>query len=270
MLCYAARYITSLAGLPNFNGIDVDFKANLGAWRSYFDSSDTHAEKLPGKWEAELDPMQKLCVLRSVRPDKVVPGMELYVKRSIGEKFVLPPPFDLATSFKDSNNVLPIVFVLSPGADPYGYLYKFADEMKFSKKLSNISLGQGQGPIAEKLINMACDRGQWVMLQNCHLCPSWMPRLEAIVEQYKPDEIHRDYRLWLTSMPSEKFPVSVLQNSVKMTLEPPRGVRLNLNGSYNDFTDSYLESQGAKAAPFKKLLYAACFFHAMLQDRSIA
>lgn len=47
----------------------------------------------------------------------------------------------------------------------------------------SISLGQGQGPIAEKMLQGGTEVGSWIFFQNCHLAPSWMPRLERLVSQ---------------------------------------------------------------------------------------
>lgn len=82
-----------------------------------------------------------------------------------------------------------LIFVLSPGADPASDFLRFADEMKFGRKTEFISLGQGQGPKAERMITDAMERGCWVLLQNCHLAPSWMPTLEKIVDSIQPEKV---------------------------------------------------------------------------------
>ncbi len=57
--------------------------------------------------------------------------------------------------------------------------------------------------------------------------PSWMNKLEFLYES-TPNECHHNFRLWLTTVPSPVFPVSVLQNGLKITYEPPKGLKNNL------------------------------------------
>ena len=48
-----------------------------------------------------------------------------------------------------------------------------------------------QGPLAEEMMRCAMEQGKWVFFQNCHLAPSWMPTLEALVEQIDPAKVRR-------------------------------------------------------------------------------
>ena len=81
----------------------------------------------------------------------------------------------------------------------------------------SISLGQGQGKKAKALVQQGYAKGYWVLLQNCHLSISWMPELELLCESLN-EGMHKDFRLWLTSMPTASFSIPILQNSIKMTL----------------------------------------------------
>ncbi|XP_070190635.1 dynein axonemal heavy chain 1-like isoform X2 [Littorina saxatilis] len=259
--------ILVLGALPKFVPFVDDFKNHLEGFKTIFDSPDPHREELPGQWNTDLDSFQKILVMKALRLDKVTNAMQDYVAGNLGQRFIEPQATDLAAVFKESSPTTPLIFVLSAGTDPAADLYKFAEEMRFAKKLTAISLGQGQGPRAEQLMRSAMERGKWVFFQNCHLSPSWMPNLERLVEQIDPEKVHRDFRLWLTSMPSEKFPVFILQNGSKMTVEPPKGIKANLLKSYGSFNDEFLNSCGEKVTEFKHLLLSLCLFHGVLIER---
>ncbi|XP_068082965.1 dynein axonemal heavy chain 1 [Anabrus simplex] len=262
--------ILAMAVLPNFTDFVDSFPKHIKHYQAIFDAIEPNKEPLPQPWEKQLNDFQRLLVLKALRPDKVTNAMQDYLSIHLGPQFIEPQTTDLANIFKESTPNTPLVFVLSTGTDPAADLYKFADKMKFSKRMHVISLGQGQGPRAEFMMNSAMEMGYWVFFQNCHLSPSWMPRLDYLVENINPDTTHRDFRMWLTSTPSPAFPVSILQNCCKMTVEPPRGLKANMMRAFSnqvtEFND-FFHSDHPKVYTFKWLLFSLCLFHGVCLER---
>ncbi|KAG5443966.1 Dynein heavy chain 3, axonemal [Clonorchis sinensis] len=262
--------IVRASELPGFDGFMEDVQNRPEEWREMYDSMEPHKFVAPGKF-SRLAGLEKLTVLRCIRPDKVVPGVQDFIAENMGATFIEPPTFDLAGSFADSNCCSPLIFILSPGADPMNALIRFGADMGYTgDRIQTISLGQGQGPIAAKMISQGTEDGTWIVLQNCHLAVSWMPALEKICEEViVPSRVHTDFRLWLTSYPSNDFPVTILENGVKMTNEPPKGLRSNLLRSYlNDpISDPSFFDGCSKGPIWHKMLFGLCFFHALVQER---
>ncbi len=118
-----------------------------------------------GHWNKRLSSFQKLIFIKAFHEEKVVFALTDFVTENLGKMFVENPPTDLATLFQDMSNTVPLVFVLSTGSDPMGAFMRFAREKGCSDRVQAISLGQGQGPIAEKLIVNGTKTGDWVFLQ---------------------------------------------------------------------------------------------------------
>jgi len=191
------------------------------------------------------------------------------VGNAIGASFKEPPPFDLMSTYQDSASKVPIVFVLTSGADPTQYLLQLAKSQGYTQgdNLKMVSLGQGQGPIAERLMSDGTAKGHWVCLQNCHLSVSWLPTLARLLEQLQGAEgINEDFRLWLTTMPTSAFPSTILQSSLKLTQEPPKGLKANVGRSYIDLDVEAFEGCKQPTA-YKNLLFGLCFFNAVIQER---
>lgn len=112
--------------------------------------------------------MRKLIITKIIRRDRVLPAVvNFIIDKNGNETFVHPPSFSLETVYSDSNKNTPIIFVLSPGVDPYSQLEAFAREKKVD--LVPVSLGQGQAKKAKDKVNEGAKNGSWLYLANCHL-----------------------------------------------------------------------------------------------------
>eukprot|EP00392_Amoebophrya_sp_AT5.2_P005332 g5341.t1 len=265
--------LAGVGGVDDYQGLCDSIARNTGkAWHDFYEDDDCISKPLPDNFDDKLKPIQRLLVCRSFRENLWPLGAKRFIADEIGGLFIESPPFDLLGSFEESTAGTPIIFVLSAGADPTAYLLKLAEDQEYGERMHFISLGQGQGPKAEKLIDMAREAGDWACLQNCHLAASWMANLERIQELQDLDKIDPDYRLWLTSMPTTIFPVPVLQSGIKITNEPPKGVKANMLRTFEDMgEENYRKMEetdtSEKDQAYKRLVFALAFFHAVILQR---
>jgi len=168
---------------------------------------------------------------RTLAPERFIRALQLLVEETLGSAYTQTPAFNLELAYRDSSAFIPIIFVLSSGADPRLEIMPLVEKFSDKGMFKQISLGQGQGNMAMMALLEAFKDGRWVLLQNCHLAPSFMPLMERTLEAV-PADVHPEFRVWLTTQPCESFPVNILMKSIKLTFQAPRGIRKNLLRSF--------------------------------------
>ncbi|CAM9197261.1 unnamed protein product [Discosporangium mesarthrocarpum] len=263
--------------IPAMSGICDAVAGSWTQWQDWRRDAAAHRAPLPGTWEETLNRFQKMIVIRSLSKASIHGAAADLVEHHLGRELVRPSgtAAGLDEVFADVDHKTPCIFVLSGGADPMTLLQKFAASVGMEDKLNMVSLGRGQGHQAAAIIKAAEDNGGWAILQNCHLARSWLPALDCIVKSLgdRTNDINPAFRLFLSAAPVQFFPVGVLQRSVKITDEPPRGIQANLRRSHNMHMSELLneeeerEREICRPPEWKRLLFGLCFFHAVVQER---
>jgi len=254
--------------VPKFSGLVNSFESENRDWNFWYTDPKPETADLPGEWQNSCNELQRMLIVRALRPDRVGFVVTSFIQTNLGQKFVEPPPLDMNAVLGDSSAHMPLIFVLSTGVDPTASLMNLAEVKGMRDTMLSLSLGQGQAPIAESMIEKARVSGAWVFLANCHLSLSWMPRLAKIVESFETEgeKPHETFRLWLSSSPSPEFPISILQAGIKMTTEPPKGLKANFKRLITSISEEKFEACSA-SSKYKKLVQSLAFFHSVLIER---
>nr|KAF6418224.1 dynein axonemal heavy chain 11 [Rousettus aegyptiacus] len=264
--------IKAVALMDEFRGLDRDVEGSAKQWRKWVESECPEKEKLPQEWKKK-NLIQKLILLRAMRPDRVTYALRNFVEEKLGAKYVERTRLDLVKAFEETSPATPVFFILSPGVDALKDLEILGKRLGFtidSGKFHNVSLGQGQEAVAEMALENASKGGHWVLLQNVHLVAKWLGTLEKLLERFSQGS-HRDYRVFMSAetapTPSEHIiPQGLLENSIKITNEPPTGMLANLHAALYNFDQDTLEVC-SKEQEFKSILFALCYFHACVAGR---
>lgn len=207
-----------------------------GVWRKWVDENEPencpvpdYAEKIAA--DQNIGHFIHLCLVRSMREDRTVLASNQFVKETLGEEYVSPVTDQISDLYDESKKNVPILYILSAGADPTGPIDEFAKKKK-QFPTGKVSMGEEMEIPAAQLIEQGFISGKWVVLNNCHLSLEFMGQMEDILNP-KDKEIHEDFRLWITCLPENKFPLGLLQMAIKVTTEPPKGLQAGLSRTFN-------------------------------------
>ncbi|XP_025160705.1 dynein beta chain, ciliary-like [Harpegnathos saltator] len=261
-----------LSGMENFHNLDRDIDGAARRWKKFVESETPEREKFPQEWKNKTA-FQRLCIMRCVRLDRMVYAVRCFVEEKLGEKFIQFRVQAFEKTYEDMCANTPIFFILSPGVDPLKDVEKLGKRLGFTldaQNFHNVSLGQGQEPVAEETMDISARNGHWVILQNVHLVRKWLPKLEKKMEQLS-EKPHEDYRLYISAEPSPDphesiIPQGILESAIKITNEPPTGMRANIHKALDNFSQDTLEAC-SKETEFKAVLFALCYYHAAMAER---
>eukprot|EP01105_Mastigella_eilhardi_P001895 TRINITY_DN122_c1_g4_i2.p1 TRINITY_DN122_c1_g4~~TRINITY_DN122_c1_g4_i2.p1 ORF type:complete len:4382 (+),score=1298.66 TRINITY_DN122_c1_g4_i2:875-14020(+) len=259
-------HVSVLDRMHSFRNIGTSLEQNQKEWREWFFRPEPENVPLPGEWENKCNELQHLIIVRCFRPDRIISAITAFISGNLDPKYIDPPAFDPRQTFEDSTNRIPLIFILSPGVDPVDRVITLAQAMGMYENFSYHALGQGQEAKAKSLIEEGMNDGKWVFLANCHLMIDWMPELEKTMEEMPMRTVHENFRLWLSSSPHPQFPISILQQSIKITTQPPKGIKLNLLRLYNSISEAMF-TRCKSPQRYKKLLFALCYLHGVLLER---
>ncbi|KAM6967495.1 dynein axonemal heavy chain 11 [Aplochiton taeniatus] len=264
--------IKTLSTLEEFRGLDRDVEGSEKRWKKLVDSECPEKERFPQDWKSKSS-LQKLIILRAIRPDRMTYGLRNFVEENLGTKYIEAVRPDFEKSFEESSPTTPVFFILSPGLNPLKDVEKQGLKLGFSidqGTVHNVSLGQGQEEVADRALRKASQHGHWVILQNVHLVARWLPTLEALLETTGADS-HPDFRVFISGEPApspEKhvIPRGILENAIKITNEPPTGMHASLQAALHNFSQDTLE-MCSREQEFNGLFFSLCYFHACVTER---
>ena len=258
--------------MPFFKNLPDSITSSMDVWKKWaYEKTDPEVFPVPEfedrfKTENEIGEFLRLVLVRSIREDRTITACSKFLQTTLGETRYTDPVSDTIDSiYLQSSPKEPVLFLLSAGADPTSSIDDLARKKK--KAIWKVSLGEGQEKKAESLLNESYEKGDWVLFQNCHLGLGFMSFLDnSLSDDEWISKAHPDFRLWMSCEPRAGFPLGLLQKAIKVTNEPPKGVKAGLYRTFTTVVNpEFLER--IDHTNWRTLVYATCFLHSVVQER---
>jgi len=104
-------------------------------WRSWFNSNDPENLPVPDLQEKinadqNIGHFLHMVLVRSLREDRTMLACQQFVQRVLGDEYIQPVTDPISQQWEESARNVPVLYLLSPGADPTGNIDEFAKKKK--------------------------------------------------------------------------------------------------------------------------------------------
>ncbi|GAA5808073.1 hypothetical protein MFLAVUS_001455 [Mucor flavus] len=239
---------------------------NEDEWRKFMED-DNPEMIVPKCWESStgstgaLDSLRKMLVIKCFRPDRLLPATSIFATEIFDAEFMNSGELNLQQIvMEEVGSATPLAFCSVPGYDASYRVDNLVAEN--NTRCTSVAMGSAEGfALADQAISTAIKTGNWVMLKNVHLAPSWLGQLEKKLHSMKP---HNSFRLFLTMETNPKVPVNLLRMSRVLMFEPPPGIKANLTESLRSIPPSRLQRGPTERS---RLYFMLAWLHAVVQER---
>ncbi|KAJ8651627.1 hypothetical protein O0I10_012803 [Lichtheimia ornata] len=260
-----AQRAKEFMALPCFKGLCEHIQQNESDWQQFIEQGQ--AENIvPTCWDdagrnSVVDALRRMLLIKCFRPDRLLPAATMFATEIFGAEFTNSEELHLQQIVKEEvGSSTPLALCSVPGYDASYRVDNLVAETNM--RCTSVAMGSAEGfTLADQAISTAIKTGNWVMLKNVHLAPSWLGQLEKKLHSMKP---HPQFRLFLTMETNPKVPVNLLRMSRVLMFEPPPGIKANLQESLRSIPPSRLSRGPTERV---RLYFMLAWLHAVVQER---
>ena len=140
-----------------FKELPDRIQRNDQVWRAWIEENEPESTTVPDYEEKiNADPnigsFIHLCLIRSMREDRTMLASNMFIKDVLTGDYVKPCNDAIADTYSESTPNIPVLFLLSAGADPTGAIDEYAKKHK-QFPTGKVSMGEEQEIPAQALID---------------------------------------------------------------------------------------------------------------------
>ncbi|KAL7746090.1 hypothetical protein RI367_008587 [Sorochytrium milnesiophthora] len=252
-------YLALIRLLPA--AVAADMAQDASQWKAWATHATPEAV-FPAAVQKQLSPLHRLLMISYLRPDRFSSTVDGYIHETVNME--IATTWSLAQTYKTETSASqPIVLIANPGSDPTQELTTMAQAVLSGtgQQLTTLAMGSLETQQAMDCVLAAAERGNWLYLQNVHLCLQWLPTLHSKLGSLTP---HPMFRLWLSTEQMSGFPARLLEDSLKVMFEAPPGLRENLSTTLSQWKQDTGTRESVLSCQTR---FAMSWFHGVVQER---